>query len=61
MKNYHVTLECIYHHTLDIEADNIEEAIGKAKSMHIPHENIKFEECLPINADSTDGTEKWNL
>lgn len=55
---YYVTMECIAHHTLEIEADSFEEAMDKSLNMKIPKDKISIEESLPIYADSENGEHK---
>ena len=55
---YYVTMECIAHHTLEIEADSFEDARDKALNMEIPKDEIDIEESLPISADSENGEHK---
>ena len=55
---YYVTMECIAHHTLEIEADSFEDAMDKSLNMEIPKDKIDIEESLPISADSENGEHK---
>lgn len=55
---YHVEMECIAHHTLEIEANSFDEAYDKALNIEIPKDEIDIEESLPISADSEDGEHK---
>lgn len=58
MKKYYVTMECIAHHTLEIEAESFEDAREKAMNTAIPKDAIEIEESLPIDADCEDGEHK---
>jgi hypothetical protein len=51
-------MECIAHHTIEIEADSFDEAMDKSMNMEIPMDEISIEESLPISADSEDGKHK---
>lgn len=55
---YYVTMECIAHHTFEIEAESFDEAMDKSMNMEIPMDEISIEESLPISADSEDGKHK---
>lgn len=55
---YYVTVECVAHHTFEIEANGFGEAADKALNMAIPKDEIDIEESLPISADSEDGKHK---
>ena len=55
---YYVTMECIAHHTLEIEANSFEEARDKSLNMAIPKDKIDIEESLPIYAESENGEHK---
>lgn len=54
MKKYYVTLECITHHTVEVEANSFDEACEKA--------NVEqcYEEVLPIHAECEDGS-SWDI
>ena len=55
---YYVTMECIAHHTLEIEADSFEDAMDKSLNIAITKDEIDIEESLPISADSENGEHK---
>ena len=55
MKKYFVTLECISHHTVEVEAESFEDARNKAMNVEIPTSELSIEEALPIRAEDSDG------
>ena len=54
-KTYYVTLECIAHHTVKVEADSFEDARQKSMNVEIPKSELTIEEALPIHAEDEDG------
>ena len=55
MKKYYVTLECIAHHTVKVEAESFEDAREKALNVEIPISELSIEEALPIHAEDENG------
>ena len=55
MKKYFVTLECIAHPTVEVEAESFEDAREKAMNVEIPTSELSIEETLPIHAEDDDG------
>ena len=58
---YTITFEFIGHHTVEIEADTIENAVEKGKNWEARHDHsdLNQTECLVIGITSEDGEEHY--
>jgi len=55
---YYVTMELISHHTIEVEADDFDDAMDKALEVEITKDDFDIEEALPISAYDENGVQK---